>query len=685
LLVICSLLTRVAARLYQPLGIAFDRTGNLFIVDASNYRIRKINTAGIISTVAGNGTGGFGGDGGPATSAAFFGAVGIAVDGSGNFFIADSALNRIRKVTAAGIISTVAGTGTNINFGGFSGDGGPATAADISSPSGVAVDGQGNLFIADTSNYRIRRVTSDGIINTVAGNGSRGFGGDGGPATSAQFSGPTGIFTDGSNTLFIVDSGNQLIRKVVFPATPFTITDRGGISLLTSGNSGSIQTGYGRIQPAAGGTTPAGVAIFGARTNGVLVSETSVPATRALNAGRIYAEITDVVNTGLAIVNPNNSAASVTFFFTDAEGTNLGSGSATIPANGQVAKFLNESPFNTLTTARFQGAFSFTSSLPIGVVALRSYINERGDFLMSTLPVVDTSIAGGTGNVVVPHFADGGGWVTQILLVNPTDTAMGGSIQFTNDTGAPTDVTIGGETKSSFTYSIPGRTSQKLATVGSAQVTTSGAVRMVPSGNSAAPTALVVFSYKPLGVVVSETGVPSLGGAAFRMYAESSGIDGQPGNIQTGIAIANNTSTPATVILELTNLDGTATGLPAATSVILPASGHTGKFLSQIFTTLPNPFKGMLRISTTSSEISVVGLRTRYNERPPRENFLITSMPPTSEKAAASSAELFFPQLADGSGYTTQFILFNATAGQQPSGTLLLFQPSGQTLGLTLR
>src|SRR5262249_20403533 len=141
-----------------------------------------------------------------------------------------------------------------------------------------------------------------------------------------------------------------------------------------------------------------------------------------------------------------------------ADGTHLGSGSATIPANGQIAKFLNESPFNTLTSAPFQGAFSFTSALPIGVVALRSYINEHGDFLMSTLPVVDTSIAAGTGNIVVPHFADGGGWVTQILLVNPTDTAMDGSIQFTNDLGSPTDVTIGSETKSSFTYSIPGRT-----------------------------------------------------------------------------------------------------------------------------------------------------------------------------------------------------------------------------------
>jgi hypothetical protein len=246
----------------------------------------------------------------------------------------------------------------------------------------------------------------------------------------------------------------------------YTLVDRGAVSLLTDGSGALPDVGYTRIQPDAGNTTPAGVAIFGGRTNGVLVSETGVPATPALATGRIYAEVASPVNTGLAISNPNDSAANVTFFFTDAAGTDLGSGTTQIPANGQIAKFLNEAPFKTFSGTTFQGTFSFTSTVPVGVVALRSYVNQKGDFLMSTLPVIDTSLAPGGGTVVLPHFADGGGWITQILLVNPSDAAMSGSIQFTNDNGQP--VTVGSTT----TYSVPRRSSQKIATPGTAASTT---------------------------------------------------------------------------------------------------------------------------------------------------------------------------------------------------------------------
>jgi hypothetical protein len=458
----------------------------------------------------------------------------------------------------------------------------------------------------------------------------------------------------------------------------YTLTDRGGVSLLTDGAGALPDVGYTRIQPDAGNSTPSGVAIFGGRTNGVLVSETGVPATPALAAGRIYAEVAGAVNTGLAIANPSDSPANVTFFFTDASGADLGSGTAQVPANGQIAKFLNEAPFKTFAGTTFQGTFSFTSSVPVGVVALRSYVNQKGDFLMSTLPVIDTSIAAGTGTVVLPHFADGGGWVTQILLVNPSDAAMTGSIQFTNDNGQP--VTVGTTT----TYSVPRRSSQKIATPGTAASTTAGAVRVVPAGGGAVPTALVVFSYKPLGVVVAEAGVPTLGGTAFRTYVESSGADGQPGNIQSGIAVANNGTAAASVTFEVTNLDGSTTGLPAPVTVSVPASGHTARFLAQIFPAVPNPFKGVLRISTTAAGISVVGLRARYNERASAEAFIITTTPVSLEGAAPSSAESLFPHLVNGGGYTTQFILFSGTAGQSSSGNLKFVKPDGTGFNLTL-
>src|SRR5207248_332651 len=202
----------------------------------------------------------------------------------------------------------------------------------------------------------------------------------------------------------------------------FTMVDRGGVSLITDG-SGAQTAGYSVISPSSGSTTPAGVAIFGFRTNNVLVSETGVPATPLLTQGRIYAEIAGSLDTGVAIANPNSSPATINFSFTNAAGAAAGSGSTTIPANSQIAQFLDQAPLKVYTGTSFQGTFNFTSTVPVGVVALRGLTNERGEFLMSTLPVIDTTATPGTGTVVIPHFADGAGWVTQIFLVNPTSTA----------------------------------------------------------------------------------------------------------------------------------------------------------------------------------------------------------------------------------------------------------------------
>ena len=198
------------AELNYPSGVAVDASGNLFIADTGNYRIREVRTNGIITTVAGNGTRGYSGDGGPATKAELDNPTGVAVDASGNLFIADSGNDRIREVGTNGIITTVAGNGTY----GYSGDGGPATNAELWNPDGVAVDASGNLFIADQDNNRIREVGTNGIITTVAGNGTNGYSGDGGAATSAELSLAHGVAVDASGNLFIADSENSRIREV---------------------------------------------------------------------------------------------------------------------------------------------------------------------------------------------------------------------------------------------------------------------------------------------------------------------------------------------------------------------------------------------------------------------------------------------------------------------------------------
>jgi uncharacterized protein (TIGR03437 family) len=194
--------------LLSPAGVAVDSAGNLYIADYLNNVIRRVSD-GVISIVAGNGFFGFAGDNGPATSSQLNDPLGVAVDAAGNVYIADSYNARIREVSE-GVIATVAGNGSPY---GFSGDGDPATSAQLNSPAGVAVDSVGDVYIADTANNRIRKV-SNGVITTVAGNGIAGFSGDNGPATSAELNLPSGIAVDSAGNLYIYDTYNSRIRKV---------------------------------------------------------------------------------------------------------------------------------------------------------------------------------------------------------------------------------------------------------------------------------------------------------------------------------------------------------------------------------------------------------------------------------------------------------------------------------------
>jgi len=474
------------------------------------------------------------------------------------------------------------------------------------------------------------------------------------------------------------------IKKLPGP-TPYSISDAGSVSLATSGTSTQTATGYARIQPGNGSATPNGLALIGFRQGNVLVSETGVPAVPLIQSGRILAESAGSVNTGIALANPNGQPTTIQFYFTGASG-NFGNGTFNLPANGQIANFLDQAPFNGVKP--LNGTFTFSASAPVAVLALRGFTNERGEFLLTTLPVSDVGTAA-NGTVTFPHFADGGGWTSQVNLVNTTDTALSGTVQFLDSAGTIVSLTVDGQTGTTFNYAIPARGSQKLRTVGTAGSTASGSVRVVPAAGTASPSGLVLFSSRSNGVTVAEAGVqaPSAG-SVFRVYAEASGdfARGLVGSVQTGIAISNPSNVPATVSLELKRLDGSATGLTA--SIVVPANGQVAKFLYQIpgLTSVPLPFQGVLRISS-STLVSVIALRHRINER---QNALITTIPAVNERAAAANGELLFPHLADGGGYTTQFVLFNGTApfggssGALSTGALTLVAPSGSPLNLPL-
>ena len=468
----------------------------------------------------------------------------------------------------------------------------------------------------------------------------------------------------------------------------FLVPDRGGQSSTSSGTAETMRVGYGRIRAAVFLTTPSGIAIFQYRdSEGVLVSEAGVPASEPVYHGRIFAEVKGPVNTGLAMANPNDRPATIVFYFTDTEGERFAEGQFELGAHRQTAKFLDQDPFNSGEVE--SGTFTFTSSVPIAVIALRGLTNRDGEFLMTTLPVTTlaarltpfTTERGSTDTVYFPHFTDGNGWVTQVILVNPTDRTIAGKIQFVDQgsrtaPAAPAILTLDdAQTGSEFPYSIPARSSRRFTTSNPTGRATSGSVRATPDASNFAPSGLVVFSFTTGGKTVSEVGGNALtAGSAFRLYAESSGTPGQAGSIRTGLAITNAADTDNMVTLEVTGLDGAMPMGVAPFPLPLPPSGQVARFIDEIFDSLPDNFSGVLRVTSTA-DVAIVGLRLRYNDR---GELKMTTTPPSNETGAPTMADRFFAHIVDSAGWSTQFILFSGTAGQASSGTLSFFDTAGE-------
>ena len=280
----------VQALLMRPSGVALDNAGNLYIADTWDHRIRRVDASGIITTIAGTGGGGFGGDNGPAVKALLRSPSGIALDNAGNLYIAGLYSNRIRRVDASGIITTIAGSDY-----GFSGDGGPAIQALLKYPDDVAVDGAGNLYIADSHNHRIRRVDASGIITTIAGTGVGGFSGNNGPAVDAQLDLPTSVALDGAGNLYIADSYNSCIRRVD-AATGIITTVVGTGAVGSDGDNGPAVDAQLDL--------PTGMAVDGA--GNLYIADTFNDRIRQVDARGI---ITTVAGTGKAGLGGNGGPA----------------------------------------------------------------------------------------------------------------------------------------------------------------------------------------------------------------------------------------------------------------------------------------------------------------------------------------------------------------------------------------
>ncbi|MBZ5538692.1 MAG: hypothetical protein LAO31_22320 [Acidobacteriia bacterium] len=665
-----------SAQLGVANGVAVDAGGNLYIADLENYRVRKVTPAGVISTVAGNGTRGFSGDGGPATSAQLDLSYGLAVDAGGNLYIADSGNYRIRKVTPAGVISSFAGKGSQ----GFSGDGGPATSAQLYSPGGLAVDAGGNLFIAEVNNDRIREVTVAGVIITVAGNGTRGFSGDGGPATLAQLDTPYCLAIDAKGKLYISDEYNARIRKVSpgpKASIHLAVGSGGDATVATTGSTGSLQAGYAVVDLDSGNPSY-GTAVFSMTQDGVVVTEVGVPASPPTLHGRIFIDFRTgvaakssenevgaiTIDTGMALVNRGNATAHLSFSLRDGTGSAVlgGSGSGTLAAGAHTALFIGQLnslaagfnlPSNFSTTTKF-GSLDISSDQSLSILALRQTTNQRGEALLTSTPIVDMTQPTSTSPLYFPQFADGGGYTTMLTLMNTTNAVETGTLAFYLDNGTPVVVQqVGGSSGSTFSYSIPARGVFVFQTDGSPSSIHAGSVQAIPDEGMETPAGAGVFSLTQGGNLVTQSGIPSaIPTTHARIYVDTSG------GHDTGLAIANPWASSMSVVLSALESDGVTPAGSSNGPIDLSANGHMAKFAGEFISGLPIGFTGVLDISS-SQPFAALTLRLLTNTR---GDTLLTTFP-IADFNQSPVTPLVFPQIADGGGYQTEFILLNTNGG----------------------
>jgi uncharacterized protein (TIGR03437 family) len=434
------------AGLHDPLDVAVGPNGTIYIVDTGNSFIRTVS-GGAINFVAGSGSVGFAGDGGSATASttnagagvALYGPRAIAFDSAGNYYFADSGNGRIRKVDTKGIISTVAGNGTF----GFAGDGSAATGANLNQPSGVAVDSQGNIYIADTGNARIRKVSSSGTISTVAGNGMVSYSGDGGSATGAQLNGPLGVATDNAGNLFIADSQNGVVRTVkkgaiasvgggTFVIPRAIATDGAGNAYVADAQDNRVRKIAidGTVTTYAGNGTNGFAGDGGPAANAQL----SAPAAVAVDAaGNLY--IADLGNLRIRKVSANGSISTV-----------AGNGSQSYSGDGGAAinASLN-TPLGVAVDTAGNLYITDSASQVIREVTLDGNINTiagtgQPGFTGDGGPAIAAQLASPSGIAVDPFgnifFVDGTTHIREINSAGIIATVAGnGSIGYSGDGG----------------------------------------------------------------------------------------------------------------------------------------------------------------------------------------------------------------------------------------------------------
>jgi enterochelin esterase-like enzyme len=476
--------------------------------------------------------------------------------------------------------------------------------------------------------------------------------------------------------------------QVMFPVCKanhiFTLGPEGASEAHTGGKDNpNAQAGYAKLVTDSG-TTPYGTAVFMYKQNGVTISEAGVPASPPTTHARVFIDYrsnvsgipsrtdsgTVEINTGLAIVNTGHNTANITYTLLGPDGSALAAGQGTLAVGKHFAKFinyLNEEAAGFVLPAEFQFAsLDIVSDQPLSVLALRGTDNQRKDFLITTTPVADLTMPLSNDPAFFPQFVDGGGYTTSLILMNTSGVRETGQLEIRDADGNPLTVNqVGGTNDSSFNYAIEPGGMFRFQTDGFPAGTNAGWVRLTPDAGTPTPIGSGIFGYNPDDILVSESGIPAANATTHaRIYVDLSG------NHNTGVALANVSATGSSITINAYLEDGVTPAGTGKPPIPLLANGYTAGFAGGFVEDLPLGFTGVLDISSPVP-FAALTLRSLDNEQ---GDFLMTAFP-VADANRPAPAPIVFPQIVDGGGYVSQFILLSPEGASDTS--LILYDEGG--------
>lgn len=435
------------------------------------------------------------------------------------------------------------------------------------------------------------------------------------------------------------------------------------LSAITCGSTAAfaqIQDGYTVLAADPGAPPPAGAALFSYTSgDGVLVSQAGVGASGLIQSGRIFVDESGAL-TGIALVNPAAQNASVTFTLRDAAGATIDGKGISLGAHQHTALYISE--LFAGRPANLTGTLTFDSTQALAAITLRESRNAQGEPVYTTIPVLDLKAPPGNGAVVFPHIAVGGGFTTQILLMNRGADSMHGRIAFIGSDASPLSVLLQSGTISSLQYDIAPQGIYRAEIDGAGPVADGYAV-LTPDAGTSSPAGTAVFRFKSGSNVVTEAGVAAgTPTTAARIFVDYIGT-------QTGVALANPASVPATVTLTLLDRFGAP---EVSINQVLPAGGHSAKFVHEMFP-IADGYTGLLEIRSSIPIVSIA-LKLTTNSR---NDLVLTTLPSADLTQTSTGGPVVFPHIVIGGGFTTRLILINTSTAADSTGRTAFYKSDG--------